>query len=561
MSIRHQRASRRVVLLFLVSFAASAANASAQQCDSVTSQTSLAQLSGRRIAALHIVTADPAPLPGPAAALNRLHMRTRASTVRRELLFAPGDTVDTLRVAESLRRLRQLRFLVDAEIRGMTCGGPVELSVVTRDGWSTKPNVHVGATSAAFEMRERNLFGTGRQATLSVRSDRGRIGLGAALRDPAALGDRAVLSIDGSHYRDGSEWSVTAARRERSLLDRWGYEAYFAQSSRTPLTGTNTADRHVVETFRRTRGGALLGRRISASDVGAMMVQAGIGYERAGLVAAPTSQRLGSDRVQREPITFDVGLRRRSVVFDTLTWLRPGNGLVDVPLAGEFDGLVGIGRERVDDTPVVHLDLWTGRMWRPDATALLVTDLWASGYESPTRLFAGALRGSATYYRSAPRGIWTARFGAEWLRNPDPDLRAMVTIDPAAGALPTRARLAEAAVALSLERAVRLHRLSRSWVLDGAAFAAVSTRWDPASPAVTDDGTWHGETSEGERLSVGVLGVGLRMAPTRLGRASARLDVGYPLLHAGGVGARPFVRLSISPWLQQGRHRDGRSEP
>ena len=75
------------------------AAARAQVCDTVSSRTSLAALSGRPIAAVHVVTADPDPLPGPAAHLGVLHVRTRPSTVRRELLVAAGDTVDTLRVA------------------------------------------------------------------------------------------------------------------------------------------------------------------------------------------------------------------------------------------------------------------------------------------------------------------------------------------------------------------------------------------------------------------------------------------------------------------------------
>jgi hypothetical protein len=566
MRLLHRSALRPALLLLFLAVAARAAGA--QRCDSVSSQTSLAQLSGRRIAAVRVVTADPTPLPGPAAMLGALHMRTRESTVRRELLLAPGDTVDTLRVAESLRRLRQRRYLTEAEVRATTCGGPVALTVVTRDGWSTKPNVQVGSSRAAFELRERNLLGTGRQAALSVRSDRGRVGLGATLTDPVAFGDRAVLAIGGSRYRDASEWSAALARRERSVRDPWSYEAYLEQSTRVPLTrepsgvvgGAPPAVGAVrLETFRRASAGGLVGRRVHASDAAVTSLQAGIEYERAGLVAATSAPLLGSGRVRRELAALDIGARRRSVAFDTLTWLLPAAALVDVPLALELDALVGLGREVAHGTSIAHVDLWGGRMWRPDRKSLLVADLWSSGYLTPGRLAAGTLRGSAAFYRGAPRGLWTARLGAEWLADPDPDLRAMVTADPTAGALPPQGRLAEAAAALSLERAVRLRPLSRSWVLDGAAFGALSTRWDPAEappPGVAPLAGEHGR----ERLDLGVLGVGVRLTPTRLGRATARLDVGFPLLRSAGVPARPFVAISISPWLEQGRHRDARAE-
>lgn len=546
-------------------------SASAQTCDSLSSQTSLATLSGRRIGAVAVVTTDPEPLPGPAAVLNGLHVRTRESTIRRELLVAPGGTVDTLRVAESLRRLRQLRFLVDAEVRATDCGGPVDLTFVTRDGWSTKPNVQVGSSTAAVELRERNLLGTGRQATLSLRSDRGRIGVGATILDPAAFGDRALVAVGGSRYRDGSEWSATVARRERSVLDPWSYEGFVTRSTRLPLVARTSAaggssapgaDASTFgATFRRTGVGALVGRRVHASARAVTSLQAGIEYQRAGLVAASDAPLLGARHVQRELTALDVGVRRRSVAFDTLTWLLPAEALVDVPLSLEFDALVGVGRETVGGTPIAHLDAWAGRMWQPGATSLVVADLWASGYRTPGRLSAGTLRGSGTYYHAAPRGFWSARLGAEWLRAPDPDMRAMVTADPTAGALPSDGRLAEAVVTLSLERDLRIRPLSHSWALDGAAFAALSTRWDPAAPV---DGTAMAR-QDGEhvleRFDLGVVGLGLRLAPTRLGRATARLDLGYPLLRSGGAAARPFIALSISPWLEQGRGRDGRADP
>src|SRR5687768_14522402 len=107
MPLRQRRPRVLAPLLALGALAVSASAALGQECAEVASQTSLAALTGRRIAAVRVVTADPEPLPGPAGVLSGLHVRTRESTVRRDLLLVPGDTVDTLKVAESLRRLRQ----------------------------------------------------------------------------------------------------------------------------------------------------------------------------------------------------------------------------------------------------------------------------------------------------------------------------------------------------------------------------------------------------------------------------------------------------------------------
>jgi hypothetical protein len=515
------------------------------------SRTSLADLSGRTIRSLRVVTRAPESLPGLASVLDRFHVRTRESTIRRQLLVAPGDTVDTLRVAESLRRLRRLRYIADASVEGSGCGdGAVDLAVTTRDDWSTKPSLQVRSPSSAFELTERNLLGTGREATVSVRSDLGRVGVGASLRDPWFAGGRLALVVGTNGYRDGDEWYASIGRRERTLLDRWGIEAQASRAVRDPTpSGTSDSGSATRLEVRRVRAGLLVSRRVAASDAAVTSIVAGADYERTGVAAAPGAMLVGPDRVRREVAALDLGVMRRSIAFDTTTWMLAGGGISDIPLSLEVDALVGLGRERVSGAPVARLDLWTGRVWIPSAGALLVADGWASGYRTPERWSAGTVRGSLLYLHAAPRGTWSARLFAEELFDPDPDVRALTSLDPTLPALETAARLAEAGVGASVERAVHLRPLSRSWMVDGAAFGAFSTRWDPAMHVVG--------AGSAERLNAAVLGVGLRLAPTKPGRATARLDVGFPVF---GTGAerRPFIGLSVSSWLDQGRRRDGR---
>ena len=101
---------RSHVLIASISAIVSAASlAGAQQCDTVSSRTSLSAFSGARIASVRILTQPPPALPGIARALDNLHVRTRITTVRRQILFTAGDTLDTLAVGESIRRLRKCR--------------------------------------------------------------------------------------------------------------------------------------------------------------------------------------------------------------------------------------------------------------------------------------------------------------------------------------------------------------------------------------------------------------------------------------------------------------------
>ena len=83
--------------------------ARADDCAVIRSRSSLAALSGARITAVSVLS-DAPELPGIARPFAALHPTSRTGTIRRQLLFAPGDTVDTLLVGETMRRLRRQRL-------------------------------------------------------------------------------------------------------------------------------------------------------------------------------------------------------------------------------------------------------------------------------------------------------------------------------------------------------------------------------------------------------------------------------------------------------------------
>jgi outer membrane protein assembly factor BamA len=61
--------------------------------------------------------------------------------VQRQLLFSPGDRIDTTLVAETLRRLRDRRLYTDVIFAVRRCAGSdsVDLLVTTRDAWTLRP--------------------------------------------------------------------------------------------------------------------------------------------------------------------------------------------------------------------------------------------------------------------------------------------------------------------------------------------------------------------------------------------------------------------------------------
>lgn len=526
----------------------------AQPCRQDSSRTTLATLSGRPIRSLSVVTHEVEVGSGAIGAMAAtLHVRTRPATVERQLLFAAGDTIDTLRVAESLRRLRQRRYLADAEVVGTRCDGAdgVDLEVRTRDAWSTRPELSMkssagggtaGTTnqsagpSSTIGLEERNLLGTGRGAKLYLRSFGSRLGTGLLIDDPWFLGSRYSAQVGVDSYRDGSDARMRLTRREETLFDPWGVSLEVARGVRR-VPG--------ADTLRRDAASLLFARRLGGrgeNDDRVTSLLLGAEGEVTHLVAAPEAALVGPGFAARRMAALDLGLRRRTAQYDTLTWLLPGAPIVDVPMGMEGEVVAGGGWDMASDAPALHLDGWVGRAWLPRPGAMLTADAWSAGYLIGGSWRAGNVRGALGYSQAASRGTWTARLSAERLYAPDPDVRALMSDDPTASVIADRQRLSQAAVSAGLERTLRLRRLTRSWALDGAAFAAGSLREDAAGPGP-------------EMMGVGVLGVGLRGTPTRAGRGTFRLDVGYPVVSSGMVARRLYVGFSVAPWMGDTRHR------
>jgi len=535
--------SRLFILTFLAAVPITAPRA--QSCEAVTTHTAPGELSGRRIDSVAVVTLAPDPLPGPAAMMDGLHVRTQAAIIRRQLAFAPGDTVDTLVIADALRRLRARRYLSDAWVVARPCdpNGGVALTVTTRDTWSTRPEVKFGSSGGAtVGLTERNLFGTGRAASVYVRSASSRLGVGAMLSDPWVPHTNLAATVRLDSYRDGTGWLATAATHRFSIFDPW----------QTQLLVSGTTYHHgagdTSDVFVREEGALLVSHGVHASSYGVTSLIAGVELARSRLSAGPALAILGPDTVRRDFVGLDLGVRRESASYDTLSWMLPAASFAEVPRGFEGELVTGFGTDFVSRLPAMRVDLWGGRVWSPGSRDALVTDLWVSGFVSGG-LHAGSVRAHGVYYRAAPRGLWIAQVAGERLFDPDPDVRALGTLDPALPLFPSDSRIAELALSAAVERDVHLRVVSRNYAVDGAVFSAFSWRHDP--PPMGPNAS---------QLYAGVVGLGLRLAPTRAGRATFRLDLGFPVARSPQLRGRPYIGVMIMPWLGGDRERDGRRE-
>src|SRR5205085_2472803 len=124
--------------LFAVPLMAAAAHVgAAQRCDTLVTRTSTAEVGNHVIRSARVRTDAPITLPVGGAWLGALRRTTESSIVARQLLFAAGERIDSARVAETLRRLRDQRLYADVSLEIARCAqsDSVDLTVVTRDAW------------------------------------------------------------------------------------------------------------------------------------------------------------------------------------------------------------------------------------------------------------------------------------------------------------------------------------------------------------------------------------------------------------------------------------------
>jgi hypothetical protein len=522
-------------------------------CSALRSEVTLGPLSGHHIDSVLVETAQP-NIGKLGRIFGKVHVRTRPDVIRRELLFSPGDTVDTLGVAESLRRLRKLPFLEYAHIETRQCpnqsGESLALRVVTRDAWTTRPDIKASSSSPRIGMSERDLFGTGRTVSVGLVSRNGGLGAGVSVSDAFGFGTGMTTRAQYQQYSDGTNRSLSVSRRQATLTDKWRVELdlYDQQYEPKPAFADN---------FERTGGDFIGGLRLTPrNSAHAVYLLGGVESENTSLVAARDADVVGPMRVDRHFTGPQIGAAIVSARYDTLTWLLPGGAVVDIPRTVEGEVVIGMGRGSIaalDDTGVAeinhanfmtHYDGWLGREWLPSRRSRIVSDIWASGYSGAGGWRSSRTRVAVSAEQAASNGVWRLSAAAEQLIDPDPDVRALAIYDRALAFVPRRVRLAESAFSMSAERERHL-RSAGSFELDASIFGAFSKRWDPA-PSANPSGDF----------MVGVAGVGLALVPQRPGRATIRLDYGMPFTATPGVKRTPRFSITIVPWLETSRHRE-----
>ncbi len=477
-----------------------------------------------------------------------LHRPTRIGVAVNNLSFASGDAVDSLAVLESVRRLRSTQLYSEVILEGRQCApGVTDFVVWTRDAWSLRGAYRLSQSGdSRASLSEVNLFGTARtiSAASETISDRQAFTLSAA--DPYLFNTRFRGSGTFRVYSDGRSWGWGLRTRDLSPRDLWRVTLSSTQLGRF---GTDSATQSFTDITRR-EDALSVSRLVFVDREVAWAIVAGVERQLARLTVIAPGVNVGGEHVNRDFVAPLIGVSRRSLAFDAIDWLVPGQPLAELPVGIAGEVAVAIGHDQGANDRIVHYDGWLGATALVTRGTIVTGDVWASGYVEGDSLANGELRGSVAVYQRARRGIWIVRLAAEHLFNPDPDVFALSTIDPTLRSLAPNSRLAESAISATIERSMHLYSREGRWAIDGAVFTGYSERHRSVD----------GVTGDVLNLQAVIVGIGVRQVRNQPTQAPVRIDIGRAIWRSRGLPDRWIVVLTTTPWISSGRTRDGLRE-
>jgi len=194
---------------------------------------------------------------------NRLHVRTKRSTIKAQLLFASGDKYAARKLAETERVLRLLNYIYDARVVPVRyADGKVDVMVITKDVWTLSPGVSFGraggSNSTNFNIQDSNFLGWGKTLQVSRNSSVDRTSNTVSWSDPNVFGSRWTAAAAYVGSSDGTERVVQVARPFYSLDAPWSAKITAVSFDRT-VSRYNLGD--VVDQFNDNEASYELRRR------------------------------------------------------------------------------------------------------------------------------------------------------------------------------------------------------------------------------------------------------------------------------------------------------------
>lgn len=168
---------------------------------------------------------------------NRLHIITRDSVIRNQLLFETGDVFSRRLLQESERLLRQNSYFYDARIEPVRyADGVVDIRVWTRDLWTLMPGLSIsrsgGENRTRVTLSEKNLLGRGIALRLNYIDDVDRESTSIQYYDRHLGNSWVSLFAEYTDSSDGDTLDLRLIRPFYALDSRWSAGAIVFDDTR-----------------------------------------------------------------------------------------------------------------------------------------------------------------------------------------------------------------------------------------------------------------------------------------------------------------------------------------
>lgn len=502
------------------------------------------EASGARIGEVRIEprtifnTADPQENTPLFRLADRLHIRTRESTIHDQLLIQPGEPFKGRLLEESERILRSTRYLQDASVVPIAYhDGVVDVAVITQDVWTLNPGISFGRqggeNTSGFELEELNLLGLGTQLSLGYRSGVDRTSTTLLYRDQHVRGTWWGLTTAYSDNSDGTTAEFTLDHPFYALDTRWAGGIELRSDDRIDSLYDRGEISDQFETRERV-GSAYYGWSRGLHDGWARRMTAGVTYDENRFTSilgeTGATQTLPADRKLVYPW---LGIELVQDDFETTRNRNQIEKTEDYLLGTRLQARVGFASPSFGaDRSAFLLDAQLSRGFQPsDRQTLLLESSIVGRLESGELADLVAGMSAHYYFRQSPRRVFFLGLSGDVSSNLDADHQLLLGGDNGLRGYPLRFQAGESRWLFTAEQ-----RLFSNWYpfrlfnVGGAVFF--------------DAGRTSGDDPSGTR-SEGLLkdvGFGLRLGNSRSALGNVlHIDVAFPLDGDSSIDSVQFL--------------------
>ncbi|HEX7374481.1 MAG TPA: hypothetical protein VF277_05870 [Steroidobacteraceae bacterium] len=458
-------------------------------------------------------------------AANTVHINTRPSNVRAQLLFKTGDPYSQRLVQETERILRANDYLYDARIEPVAWDGQtVDLVVHTRDNWTLNPGINFsrkgGENKSSLQLVEKNLLGTGQQIDFDWGKNVERDYLTFQYTNPHFFSPWTRLAVSYSDANDGETKFLRLEQPFYALDTRRAAGSYLFDSMRNDtryVLGHEVGQFEHREEYYEGYGGLSQGLH----DGWVTRWTFGATYQRDRFAPVPDEPLGGPLPGDREFAYPWIGFELVEDRYQERINQDQIERTEDVLVGWRAGGRLGFAPESfgsTNDAVIFSGYVRDGVDLRPDESLFGTLDL--SGRLESGALRDGVLNAEARYYRrSSPRFKFFAAARGTLTTNLDAEQQLTLGGDNGLRGYPLRYQAGTSLALLTLEE-----RYYTDWYPFRLFHVAAAAFFDMGRTWGTDV---TGATSDGLLKDVGI---GLRLGSSRSAFGNVlHLDLAFPL--------------------------------